>query len=294
MADLPAPKKLNRYQQIMERIFFWHYKDGAREVVFERIDMERASQELGIELPKNLGDIPYTFRYRGMLPESIRAKAPEGEDWIIRSFGRSRYRFVATSVVNIVPKEMFAQTKVPDSTPGVIEMYALGDEQALLAKLRYNRLIDIFTGVTCYSLQSHLRTTVPNIGQVETDEIYIGIDRRGAHYVFPVQAKGGKDRLGVVQVEQDIALCADKFPSLICRPIAAQFMENDLIALFELEDDEQGIAITHLRLRMPPNFFAGRKQAFLVGVGQEAVLPRSPTLLHSHTHLPSGSRTGTS
>src|SRR5438105_12357136 len=139
---------------------------------------------------------------------------------------------------------MVAETKVPDSTPGIIIMYALGDEQALLAKLRYNRLIDIFTGVTCYSLQSHLRTTVPNIGQVETDEIYIGLDRRGAHYVFPVQAKGGKDKLGIVQVEQDFALCAVKFPSLICRPIAAQFIENDLIVLFEFEESEQGIAIS--------------------------------------------------
>jgi hypothetical protein len=62
MADLPATKKLNRYQQIMERIFFWHYKDGDREVAFERTDMERAAQGLGIELPKNLGDIPSNFR----------------------------------------------------------------------------------------------------------------------------------------------------------------------------------------------------------------------------------------
>lgn len=161
MTDLPSSQKLNRYQQIIERIFFWHYQDGMREVGFEREDMVHAAQELGISLPKNLGDITYTFRYRGILPDSIRAKAPEGEDWIIRSSGRSRYRFVATPVVNIVPNEMMADTKVPDATPGVIAMYALGDEQALLAKLRYNRLIDIFTGVTCYSLQNHLRTTVP-------------------------------------------------------------------------------------------------------------------------------------
>lgn len=243
--------KLNRYQQIMDYIFFRYYNDGDREVPFERADMERAAQELGIQLPKNLGDIPYTFRYRGLLPESIRAKAPAGEDWIIRPSGRSRYRFVATTVVNITPHEMLAETKVPNATPGVIEMYALGDEQALLAKLRYNRLIDIFTGITCYSLQNHLRTTVPHIGQVETDEIYIGIDRRGAHYVFPVQAKGGRDRLGIVQIEQDIAICADKFPSLICRPIAAQFMKDDLIALFEFEEAENGIALVsekHYRL----------------------------------------------
>ena len=117
--------------------------------------------------------------------------------------------------------------------------------------MRYNRLIDIFTGVTCYSLQSHLRTAVPFIGQVETDEIYIGLDRRGAQYVFPVQAKGNKDTLSIVQIAQDFALCAEKFPGLICRPIAAQFMADDLIALFEFERDDEGIVISsekHYRL----------------------------------------------
>ena len=109
----------------------------------------------------------------------------------------------------------------------------LSDEQALLAKLRYKRLIDVFTGVTCYSLQSHLRTQAPDLGQVETDEIYVSLDRKGAHYVFPVQAKGERERLGVVQVEQDFDMCGTKFPSLICRPLGARFIEDDLIAIFE-------------------------------------------------------------
>jgi hypothetical protein len=122
-------------------------------------------------------------------------------------------------------------------------MYALGDEQALLAKLRYNRLIDIFTGVTCYSLQNHLRTTINGMGQVETDEIYVGIDRRGAQYVIPLQAKGGNDKIGIVQIEQDIALCAEKFPLLICRPIAAQFIDAGRIALFEFEESDEGIKL---------------------------------------------------
>lgn len=206
-------------------------------------------------LPKNLGDVVYSFRYRTILPESVRAQAPEGQEWIIRPAGRSRYRFVATAFATIRPNELLAETKVPDATPGVIAKYALNDEQALLAKLRYNRLIDIFTGVTCYSLQNHLRTTVPGIGQVETDEIYIGVDRRGAHYVFPVQAKGGSDRLSIVQIEQDMALCENKFPTLICRPIAAQFIDDDLIALFEFEEGEHGIALSlekHYRL-VPPD-----------------------------------------
>jgi hypothetical protein len=154
---------------------------------------------------------------------------------------------------------MMCETKVPDSTPGIVARYALSDEQGLLARLRYNRLIDIFTGVTCYSLQNHLRTTVPTMGQVETDELYVGVDRRGAHYVFPVQAKGSQDRLSIVQIEQDYALCIYKFPSLICRPIAAQFMEGDLIALFAFEQDEKGLVIScekHYRL-VPPEEVTG-------------------------------------
>jgi hypothetical protein len=58
-----------------------------------------------------------------------------------------------------------------------------------------------------------------------------------------LQAKGGHDKLSIVQTEQDFALCADKFPSLVCRPIAAQFMRGDVIALFEFEEDENGIGV---------------------------------------------------
>lgn len=171
----------NRYAQIIEKVFLSRYKPGAMEVPFERADIVRIARELNIKLPKNLGDVIYSFRYRTPLPESIRSKAPKGKEWIIRPAGASKYRFVAASRATVTPSKMMAETKVPDSTPGVIAMYALSDEQALLAKLRYNRLIDIFTGVACYSLQSHLRTSVRTLGQVETDEIYIGLDKRGAH-----------------------------------------------------------------------------------------------------------------
>ena len=241
----------NRYAQIIEKVFLSHYRAGATEVPFEREDIVRIARDLKIKLPKNLGDVIYSFRYRTPLPEAVRARAPKGKEWIIRPAGPSKYCFVAISQATIAPSRIMAETKVPDSTPGVIAMYALSDEQALLAKLRYNRLIDIFTGVACYSLQSHLRTSVRAIGQVETDEVYIGVDKRGAHYVFPVQAKGGNDVISVVQIEQDMAICAAKFPALICRPIAAQFMGDDLIALLELEKGEQGVAISserHYRL----------------------------------------------
>jgi hypothetical protein len=256
---------LNRYEQIIERVFLSKYQDGMRELEFVRQDIADVADELAIALPKNVGDVIYSFRYRNILPDSIESKAPEGHTWIIRSVGRSRYCFVAVIEQAIVPNSLLSETKVPDSTPGIVSMYALSDEQALLAKLRYNRLIDIFTGVTCYSLQNHLRTTVPNMGQVETDELYIGIDQRGAHYVFPVQAKGGKDRLSIVQIEQDFALCASKFAGLICRPIAAQFMDDSLIALFEFEQAQDRVSIVrekHYRLVPSESISSGDLESY--------------------------------
>ena len=247
-------KTQNRYSKIIEKIFFDHYKKGDTKIDFSREEIETAASKLQIDLPKNLGDLIYTFRYRGNLPESIIKKAPKDTQWIIMPAGRSRYRFEITSISDIEPTKLMAETKVPDATPGIISMYALSDEQALLAKVRYNRLIDIFTSVTCYSLQNHLRTTAPEIGQVETDEIYIGVDKRGAHYVFPIQAKGKKDKLNIVQIEQDVEVCKSKFPTLICRPIGALFLQDNLIALFEFVESENGISIVtekHYRL-VPP------------------------------------------
>ncbi len=222
---------------------------------FEREEISAFASKLNIRLPKNLGDLIYSFRYRTDLPASILERAPVGETWIIRSAGRSKYYFALVSDQPLAPNPNLASTKIPDSTPGIIAKYAFSDEQSVLARVRYNRLIDIFLGITCYSLQNHLRTTVRAMGQVETDEIYVGVDKSGSHYVVPVQAKGGNDNLNRVQIEQDIALCTDKLPSLICRPVGSQFMQDDVIALFEFEqegDDIKVVSEKHYQL-VPPD-----------------------------------------
>ena len=243
------------YSSVIEDIFKSKYRKGMKTVDFERTDIPKSCKKLGIDVPSNIGDLVYSFRYRATLPDSIRKTAPKGKRWIIRPAGKSKYRFVLVRDISLTPNASLAITKVPDSTPGIVSKYAFNDEQALLAKVRYNRLVDIFTCVTCYSLQNHLRTTVPDIGQVETDEIYVGVDKKGAQYVFPIQAKGGTDRLSIVQIEQDFAVCADKFPLLICRPVAAQFMQDDVIALFEFEQEGDSVVISsekHYKL-VPPD-----------------------------------------
>lgn len=245
-----APKKKRLYDLIIESIFHAHYQPGDIAVPFVRSEIEQTAKSLGIALPKNLGDVVYSYKHRSDFPESITRTAPENKAWVISSHDQS-YAFELRGAARILPDSALEVINLPDATPGLVARYSLSDEQALLAKLRYNRLIDIFTGVTCYSLQSHLRTRVPGIGQVETDELYVGMDRKGVHYIFPVQAKGGRDKHGVVQVEQDLSLCKHKFPGLVCRPIAAQFMAEDVIALFELalqDDTVRKVAEQHYKL----------------------------------------------
>ncbi|MCD6395026.1 MAG: endonuclease [Planctomycetes bacterium] len=246
--------KKNRYKQLIEAIFFSGYSKGKTQFDFHRKDIERHAESLGIQLSKNLGDVIYSFRYRTPLPDAINKTCPAGKEWLILGAGQSQYRFSLTNIVELAPNESLGKIKLPDATPGIISSYALGDEQALLAKLRYNRLLDIFSRVTCYSLQNHLRTTVSDIGQLETDEVYVGLDRSGTHYVFPLQAKGGADKLSVVQVKQDLAMCSYKFGGLICRPVGAQFLSDDAIALFEFSDTDEGIRVIaekHYKL-VPP------------------------------------------
>lgn len=235
------------YAPIIEWLFITRYASHLTKLPFTRSDIIQVAAELGISLPKNVGDVLYSFRYRATLPSSIRETAPAGTMWVIRSEGRAKYAFVLTLEVNLVPDSSLNVIKLPDSTPSIVSKYSGNDEQALLARLRYNRLIDVFTGVVCYSLQSHLRTTVPDIGQVETDELYVGVDQHGEQYIFPVQAKGRSDRIGIVQIEQDHALCKHHFPDLTCRPIAAQFMSEDVIALFELKVSDGSVSIVQER-----------------------------------------------
>jgi hypothetical protein len=246
--------KQNRYSQLIEAIFRARYQDGLQSIAFPRDELTQVASKLGIALPKNLGDVIYSFRYRSDFPAFITSTAPDGHVWVIRPVGRGLYEFALIVDIPIAPNQMLAETKIPDATPGLILRYCGSDEQALLTKLRYNRLIDIFTGVTAFSLQNHFRTTVTGIGQIETDEIYVGVDKRGAHHVFPVQAKGGKDRMNIVQIEQDIALCRAKFPDLICLAIGAQFFQKDKIALFAFQDTSEGARLVqerHYRLVKP-------------------------------------------
>lgn len=259
MAKQPSsgkPKKKNRYGQIIGHIFKAHYMEGLLSFDFERNEIESAAAQLGVVLPKNQGDLLYSFRFRTKLPESITSTAPEGFHWNIEGAGRSKYRMLLRKAQRIVPSEHHLIIKIPDATPEIVRANALSDEQALLAKVRYNRLIDIFLRVTAYSIQNHLRTSIPEIGQIETDEVYVAVNNAGHQFVITVQAKGGKDQIGIGQVLQDLALCRKAFARLTQRLVAVQFVKDETgetIVMFELiEKDGELLVADEKQYRLVP------------------------------------------
>ena len=107
-----------RYAQLLEAVFLQYYQEGATEVTFDRSALIQAAKELSITLPKNLGDILYSFRYRTFLPASIVAKAPQGSEWIIRPAGRARYTLALTTTAVLVPSVLLVETKILNATLG--------------------------------------------------------------------------------------------------------------------------------------------------------------------------------
>jgi len=242
-----ANKKTCAYSAIIAHIFLNGYRPGVKKIPFTRDEIIAAAGKLGVSLPKNIGDVTYVYRYRAVLPPEVIKTQPEGLEWIIVGAGDAKYVFKLVPFNRILPNPNLLSIKIPDATPEIVGRYALGDEQALLAKVRYNRLIDLFLGATAYSLQNHLRTKVNGIGQIEIDEVYVAVDKHGRQFIVPVQAKGGHDQHGVVQTLQDIAWCAQRLPELMCRPISVQFVTETKIAMFEMFDDHGVIKVADER-----------------------------------------------
>jgi hypothetical protein len=49
--------------------------------------------------------------------------------------------------------------------------------------------------------------------------------------------------MSAVQIEQDVALCAEKFPRLVCRPLGAQFLPDGGIAIMEFIPTDDGLRL---------------------------------------------------
>lgn len=116
----------SRYDALIESIFFDHYREG--EFEFARSELETAAESLGIDLPNNLGDVIYSYRFRKDLPEPVIATQPAGLEWVIELAGTGRYRFKLGKISRIVPRDELVAIDIPDATPELIRAYKLDDE----------------------------------------------------------------------------------------------------------------------------------------------------------------------
>lgn len=137
--------------------------------------------------------------------------------------------------VSIWPNPRIAKQIVYDAMPGLVRLYAERDQQALLAKIRYNRLVDLFTGLTCHSLQSHYRSFVGIMGEVVIDELYVGHNRMGKHFVVTVRTTDREYPIDLDLAKRDAALCKARFPDMDAICLVAQLLLPDLIALFRVD-----------------------------------------------------------
>jgi len=122
--------------------------------------------------------------------------------------------------------------------PEVVEGLLRQDEQSLLTRILYNRLIDIFTGLTCFHIQNHYRSNVKAVGQVELDALYVGINTTGELFVIPIEAKSQNEAemMGRVQISQMAKLVRQDFPNLQRRIIAVKVLADDSIGIVEFDD----------------------------------------------------------
>jgi len=228
------------------KVFEHNYKEGAQQVSFTLDDIREAIREVGYK-ERNVPDLRYQYvSGRAPLPRNIEKLGP----WMIEGRGKGRYAFVRISkpTAVAVPDDLMV-IPVPDATPEIVLAYAGSDEQGILAKILYNRLIDCFLGLTCYHLQNHLRTTIQGCGQVEIDDLYVGLDKRGKQYVIPVEAKGKKDSLSRTQIAQAISFAKTRYPELIVRPVGIQGKKDDSICLVEFfpANHPDGVDIVEMR-----------------------------------------------
>jgi hypothetical protein len=249
-----SSEKKQTYNRIIESVFADKRPAGSRRFGFSRDDLLKAASKLGLEIhgdetvvARNIGDIIYAFRFRKDFPASILRTAPDGKMWIILGKGIGAYEFRLITTPTLAADPNWRITRLHDATPEIVRRFKLNDEQAVLARIRYNRLIDIFCRCVTYSLQNHLRTNIQGIGQIEIDELYVGANRQGEHFIIPVQVKREKDRLGVSQLLQDLEYCEKAHLGMQPRAIGAQMMKYeeegehyDRIVLFEFKCEDTG------------------------------------------------------
>lgn len=224
------------YDTVVLEVFERHYREGTSYIRFAKDELAEACRKHGITI-RNIPDIIYTYRARRTLPPKILARGY----WAIEAAGRGRYAFRLLSNPPHFDTHFmeYAPIKIYNAIPEVVEGLLRDDEQSLLTRVLYNRLVDIFTGLTCFHIQNHYRSFVSRMGEVELDALYVGVDRAGMLYILPIEAKSRAEteRIGRIQIAQMVGLVRQDFPDLQPRILAIKDLPDGTIGIAEFSAD---------------------------------------------------------
>jgi hypothetical protein len=175
------------------------------------------------------------MRSRTKLPTQIL----EAGFHVLRPIGRGQYSFEKATSTIFEPEVTEAVTVI-DTTPLPVrrllpETLAEMDEQAILTVASYCCVLDHLTGMKIYRLRSHVRKSVPGIGQAELDAIDVGIANSDDDIpvVFPIEAKALADALNRVQIFNMVQYARHYFPGMTVRPLAIKVDEASVLHVME-------------------------------------------------------------
>lgn len=231
-----------KYQRIIEYVFEKKAEEldqtvenpFEEDIPFHRDDLEDAMDELDIEVG-NVPDIPYAYRSRRPLPDSI---GQYGYSAIILDDNRPgespTYLFTKQDQLIPIPEEVDETRKTStEALPEPVRKYIGEDEQGVLTQVRYAGILDEFTGFTTYHLTSHLRFRVRG-REAELDDLYIGEDEERVYYAITVEAKGKGEKLNRNQIIRNTRGIENKkeYPESV-RSLAVKLDDKGYIYLFE-------------------------------------------------------------
>ncbi|MGA1137991.1 MAG: hypothetical protein ACO30K_17400, partial [bacterium] len=92
-----------------------------------------------------------------------------------------------------------------------------------------------------YRLKSHARKSVANIGQVEVDEVDVGValDALDIPIIFPIEAKAAPDPLNWTQLANQVNFAKQFFPNYIIRPIGIKIDFDSIIHIIEFTSETE-------------------------------------------------------
>ena len=244
------------YTPVLLAIFKRKYVEGAERIAFTLDDVRAELAAQGVEA-RNAPDLIYRMKSRTRLPDEIQSAGYK----ILEITSRGQYALVrGVSTLIDYPDESDV-VELEDRTPPVVRklLYEnLGDvdEQGLLSVLRYNDLFSSFLGVPSYHLKSHVRRSVPGVGQAEVDDVYIATGQ-GDTTIVPVEAKAKDDPVNRTQITMQIRYAHHAFPGHPVRPLTVKLFETGVVLFMEfnpttLPNELRIVRHRFLKLRPPP------------------------------------------